>query len=308
MADIHSARIWRHGVWKMSFTACLLLALVAFIGVGCPSSTIEELNGVVALGPLPNGAKMVDVGGYELACRDSGSGGPTVILINGLEENIKMWGSVETELAEITRVINYDRGGVGWSDEGSNPRTGTVIVRELHNLLDALDAPGPYILCAHSLGGLYARIFAHMYPNDVVGIVLVDTTHEDYYNRVALELEPKTVQSVENKMGLAVTVAAREGSRGEYYNIENTSSEVRFNRMLPEVPLIILGHDTGKSQNVGSTEQENIWDLLSRQFYQEQAKLTPRGKWQIVSGAGHLIQLDKPDAVVDAVKLVIQGW
>ncbi len=78
----------------------------------------------------------------------------------------------------MTRVITYDRAGFGWSDPGPQPRTPVRIVTELHDLLKRAGESGPYIFVGHSLGAALARLFTGMYPNEVVGMVWVDSAHE----------------------------------------------------------------------------------------------------------------------------------
>ena len=91
-------------------------------------------------------------------------------------------------VAEFTRVCAYDRPGtiassartifVSRSDAIAQPRTAPEVVADLHALLQAAEIPGPYVLAAHSLGGLFARLYASTYPDEVVGLVLVDAYSE----------------------------------------------------------------------------------------------------------------------------------
>jgi pimeloyl-ACP methyl ester carboxylesterase len=80
-------------------------------------------------------------------------------------------------LSQTTRVCAFDRSGYGWSEPGPRPRDGAQVVAELHALLMAAGELGPYVLVGHSLGGVHVRLFAVQYPNEVVGLVLVDTAH-----------------------------------------------------------------------------------------------------------------------------------
>jgi len=128
----------------------------------------------------------VDVGGYRLHIHSTGNGGPTVILDAGLTGWSLDWSWVQPEVAKFTRVCSYDRAGYGWSDVGPTPRDSRQIVRELHALLTNAGVPGPYVLVGHSFGGYNVRLFAHEYPGETAGIVLVDVPHEDALSRIPL--------------------------------------------------------------------------------------------------------------------------
>ena len=119
----------------------------------------------------------------NLDCR--GQGSPTVILDSGLGVPAIGWNPVETEVAKFARVCSYDRAGYGWSSPSELPRTSLQIVKELHALLEAAQEKGPYILVGHSFGGYNVRVYNGQYPGDVVGMVLVDASHEDQNERMS---------------------------------------------------------------------------------------------------------------------------
>jgi len=80
----------------------------------------------------------------------------------------------------VTRVVSYDRAGSAWSDLGDRRLAPCgQEAFELHLALDRSGIKPPYVLVGHSLGGLVARVYAHMYANEVRGIILVDATHEN---------------------------------------------------------------------------------------------------------------------------------
>lgn len=126
--------------------------------------------------------KLVDIGGYRLHINCTGNsenGKPTVVLEAGLGGSSLDWSLVQPEVAKFSRVCSYDRGGHGWSDESPHPRTSKYIVQELHELLLQTGEVGPFVLVGHSFGGINVRLFANAYPEQVAGIVLVDSSHED---------------------------------------------------------------------------------------------------------------------------------
>jgi pimeloyl-ACP methyl ester carboxylesterase len=123
--------------------------------------------------------QLVDVGGYCLHLLCEGEGGPTVILESGMPGVPLGWSRIQPEVARFTRICSYDRAGIGWSDAGPGPRTGRQVVRELHTLLQRAQEEPPYVLVASSFGGHYIRLYASQYPEEVVGLVFVDCSHED---------------------------------------------------------------------------------------------------------------------------------
>ena len=133
-------------------------------------------------GCKPSG-RLIDVGGFRLHifCTGQTSKNPTVILLHGLGDSSLDWGLVQPEVAHFARVCSYDRAGAGWSDSGPAPRGPLTAAKELHLLLVNAKEVGPYVLVAHSWGGLIARVYASQYPREVAGMVLVDPTHEDMY-------------------------------------------------------------------------------------------------------------------------------
>jgi pimeloyl-ACP methyl ester carboxylesterase len=131
-------------------------------------------------GRYPPQGKLVDVGGFRLHLNCIGQGTPTVVMDAGGGAPSITWGLVPAEIAKFTRVCTYDRAGFGWSDRNPKlPRTSQQSVDELHLLLTKAEINPPYILVGHSLGGVNMRLYASQYPEDVVALVLVDSSHEN---------------------------------------------------------------------------------------------------------------------------------
>jgi pimeloyl-ACP methyl ester carboxylesterase len=126
--------------------------------------------------------RLVAVQGGALYLHEQGQGSPAVLFESGLAASSLSWALVQPQVAEWTRVCSYDRAGFGWSRPFSQPRTVRNVVAELHTLLRNADIQPPYILVGHSYGGLLVRAFAHLYPDDVAGIVLVDPVSVQYWS------------------------------------------------------------------------------------------------------------------------------
>jgi pimeloyl-ACP methyl ester carboxylesterase len=124
--------------------------------------------------PMPG--QLVDIGGRSLHLRCIGSGSPTVLLQPGAGEISSNMGWIAPAVAQQTRVCVYDRAGRGWSDPADAPQDGAALVADLHTLLARAHVTGPYVVAGHSFGGLYTLAFAATYPDEVLGMVLLDTT------------------------------------------------------------------------------------------------------------------------------------
>lgn len=126
---------------------------------------------------IPITGRLIDVGGYRLHMTESGSGTPPVVVITGAGDSSYSWIHIRKEVARFARVITYDRPGTGSSDLGPAPDA-VRSVEELRTLLTRSGIAGPYLLVGHSLGGIFARLYAKQYPDEVAGMVFVDSTHE----------------------------------------------------------------------------------------------------------------------------------
>ena len=149
----------------------LAVLMVASVGGGYEAAR-EYLD--VSAYPMPG--QLVDVGGHRLHLYCTGSGSPTVVLEPGLGGASSDLGWVAPAVARDSRVCVYDRAGRGWSDAAEGPQDAARIAADLHTLLERAQVPGPYVLAGHSFGGLYVQTFAASYPDQVAGLVLLDST------------------------------------------------------------------------------------------------------------------------------------
>jgi pimeloyl-ACP methyl ester carboxylesterase len=188
IVGVHRRLRSRTGRW-------LLYPVIAVLGlaaIGGGYQTVREATDARAY-PMPG--RLIDVGGHRLHLNCTGSGSPTVVLEPGGGEMSANLGWITPAVARNTRVCVYDRAGRGWSEPASTPQDGLQIATDLHTLLHRGGVPGPYVLAGHSFGGLYVLTFAARYPDEVAGLVLVDST------------APKTA---------ATTATASPGATGSY--------------------------------------------------------------------------------------------
>ena len=150
-----------------------VIAMLALASIGGGYETLGEAADARAY-PMPG--QLIDVGGHSLHLRCTGSGTPTVVLEPGAGGMSSILGWVAPAVARDTRVCVYDRAGRGWSEPADTAQDGAQIATDLHTLLQLGHVPGPYVLAGHSFGGLYVLRFAARYPDEVAGMVLVDST------------------------------------------------------------------------------------------------------------------------------------
>ncbi|MGH8214600.1 MAG: alpha/beta hydrolase [Rhodanobacteraceae bacterium] len=291
-------------------------------------------------------ARQVDIGGdrrMNIYC--IGHGSPTVIFEAGLGDQIRAWAMVQTAIAKTTRACSYDRAGLGFSDPSGRPGTAANAVDDLHRLLIATSIETPYILVGHSLGGMYAQLFADRYLADVAGMVLVDPVSFDQGRRYG-QLDPTTTSEntkFVRSLRIRCLPAARGGYAGEprlltycvgapdphfsaafnlaflanhstpkymqaawseWENVFTVSSdEVRAAKgSYGDMPLIVLSRAPFPRSPQETQAMRDAKNYLWVELHDEIAALSTRGVNEIIPGAGHYIQFDKPEVVIDAVE------
>lgn len=131
--------------------------------------------------------QLIDIGGYKLHLYSKGQGKPTVIIDHSLG-GIDGYFLIE-EIAKITQICIYDRAGYGWSDSSPKPRSTQEIVKELDTLLNIAEIQPPYILVGDSFGSYNMRLYAHQFPEKVIGIVMTDGLHEVGLLKMSMTLQ-----------------------------------------------------------------------------------------------------------------------
>lgn len=168
----------------------LAITLLGLCGIGVIYQAAAAANDRRS---FPPPGQMVDIGGRRIHLVEMGQdrGRATVILEAGMASFSSNYYWVQSELAATTRVIAYDRAGLGWSDPPAAPQDAYQSAEDLHAALAAAGIPGPYVVAGHSYGGLVVRAFADLYPDEVVGIVLIDASHPDQWAHIPMSRDGK---------------------------------------------------------------------------------------------------------------------
>jgi pimeloyl-ACP methyl ester carboxylesterase len=157
----------------------LLIGLVAIVVACLSGMTYQYAAGKADERNFPPPGKLVEVGGYEVHIYCIGEGSPTVILDAANMGTVSNWAWIQPEIAKTTRVCAYDRPDLGWSDLSPQPLDTRQSAEALHILLARAGEVGPYVLVGHSFGGLYTRMYAEVYPDEIAGMVFIEGTLPD---------------------------------------------------------------------------------------------------------------------------------
>ncbi len=311
----------------------ILILVLALLGAAYQyAATVQDLR------RFPPSGKMLRVEGCRLHSVVQGEGGPAVVFDSPVGASSLGWALVQPQVARFTKTLSYDRAGYGWSDPGPRPRSSGRMVTELHELLRRSQVPPPYVLVGASLGGCNIRLFAFRYPKEVAGIVLVDPAHEDQFIR-SPSAKPKVMPlrifqlasrlGIMRLAGMPIDVAGMNvlppglqrtataiGYRtsgvdaivAETAAIDQSFTEVRQGRMsagktpLGHVPLIVLTRQEETRPIGEEAEQYAIWVALHRDLAAE----STMGRQVIVEKSGHFIAVDRPAAVIEAIREVVE--
>jgi pimeloyl-ACP methyl ester carboxylesterase len=270
-------------------------------------------------------AGLVEIGGGRkifLECR--GSGSPIVIFESGYRNDADIWSAqlepgasaVFPEVARFTRVCAYDRPGTfldgdhfGRSTAAPMPRTVRDLVSDLHALLQTAHVPGPYVFAAHSFGGILARLYASTYPNEVVGMVLVDALSE----KVRKSLTPEQWKFYVN-FGFTKPTPGLE----KYKDIETLDVNASLDQIgkaaaaepLRPMPVFVLTQGQPFDLSPWQPLPADFPGALDQAWHATQgalATLSPNAKHKVATKSSHYIQLQEPQLVIDAIKRVVEA-
>jgi pimeloyl-ACP methyl ester carboxylesterase len=268
-----------------------------------PSPSMAEDQRIL---PYVEPGQLVNIGGRRINLHCTGAGGPTVILMAGIFSWSVVWYKTQPVIAQKTRVCAFDRAGYGFSDPGPQPQILSDVVDDLHAALNAGPISGPYVLVGHSLGGIEARLFAQRWPKEVVGMVLVDTSPAGEglidENQPGFDEVIGRESYAADMLHCAFLVA--NGPLDPYTHRYDSVDHRRLGAM----PLVVLSteYSWGKSGTPAGVWFHRSYSKIWIALHEALAHLSSRGVHRIIKGSGHEIQLDKPQAVIDAVDEVLR--
>jgi pimeloyl-ACP methyl ester carboxylesterase len=266
-----------------------------------PTVTPSVENTPMPSTPTTEGA--IDVGGYKLIYQCFGEGTPAVIVEAGGGDKPVVsltWSTVIQNVYPYTRICIYDRvAGV---------RTSQRIAEDLHTLLSKIPVPGPYILVAHSIGGYHARVFAHLYPEKVAGMILVDTTTTNPETKVALATAYPTYSPNETSGITQNRLSETDifvpfptpGIDGLDFNTSN--EQVRQAGSLGDLPLIVISHNVTPADFPGvALPVSEAYAAVLLKLQGNLATLSSKSVFMVAKTSNHFISSHEPQIIIDAI-------
>jgi pimeloyl-ACP methyl ester carboxylesterase len=236
--------------------------------------------------------RKVEVDGHNLNLLVGGTGSPAVIFEGGFGAGIASWSTVQKEVASFAQTVSYDRAGLGQSELGPKPRSAKRIASELHSALEKAGVKPPYVLVGHSLGGIFVRVFADLYPKEVVSIVLIDPSQETFDEWLRTH-QPEREKSVKDQIA-----KAPEGIRAERDALDITYAEVRVAKLPSAISVTLISATEDEAM---PAEARRVWIEKHKEWISK----IPNAKHIIAEKSGHFIQAQQPALVIDVIRKVV---
>jgi len=284
-----------YNLYNLSIKKNIILLIILFLSIqGCSTLSVQTT--------------MVEINSGQIAVSVKGNESPTVVFESGLGVNKETWSDVFNEVVKTNKVFAYDRAGLGESPSSSASRDSCTIAKELHESLIASNTKPPYVLVGHSIGGLYQYVFAKLYPDEVAGLVLVDSYFPEpwkYKAQLPLPKEylllndnkkPNYLIRLQNRLEEKYTTGGRESTKRDVCleNIDITKPVTFPVRMITAI----------KDENVPGISL--AW-LKKRDRSRQEEWFHTLGKRVPVReiDSSHYIQEDRPDIVIEEILKLI---
>jgi pimeloyl-ACP methyl ester carboxylesterase len=266
----------------------------------------------------------------RIHCR--GNGSPTIIVEQGIGGPSIDWNQINDQMAQITRVCDYDRAGMGYSEPAYKPTLAVDVVRNLHALLAEANIDDDLVLVGWSAGGMYAREYYRQFPDRLKGMVLVDSPHEQSFQRMPPqpsnqenldrlmrkyylaqfgwlrlngEIEDQYANSPLPEHDRKRLVAIFEKSHtyrtlvDEGVGLEQDFSRGAMPPNLGDLPVVVIAEGKPRHPYL----QENL--ALLHTLQKELAGLSSDGQFIIAENSAHFIHRTEPELILKAVSNVV---
>ena len=296
----------------------------------CLSKIISSLGGI-------NIHKFVEIMGQNIEVHIKGDGKQTVVIQTGMTCSFYDWFPIIEKLSEHFTVVSYHRPGYGKSDLGNQPRTIRQVTKELHMLLNKLAIQEPFILIGHSYGGLCAQHFAMLHEDKLQALILVDSTSMNLHRLDELhlpisdqtdsddvwfqkynmyskmdvdilynELKPILTDQSKQQIEFSTSPSLYKATASELSEWKNCALSLKELCKTLEIPLIVIGRDPQYSitqLTEGSMPKEEAIQLetMWQELIHEQLQLSMNSQYILAEHAGHGIENDRPDIIIEAV-------
>jgi pimeloyl-ACP methyl ester carboxylesterase len=324
--------------YDVALRALKLLCVMVFV---CCVTLLSSMAAASSQRAYIGARQLITVDGarrLNLVCM--GHGEPTVVFDSGLSDWSFTWALVQPDIARVTRACAYDRAGLGASDPTGRAADSANMVDDLHQLLQGAGIDGAVVLAGHSMGALNVRLYAALYPSHVVGMVLVDPSHEDAFTRIDAHRDQQETRRYAAQRALSAACVndflsqhTGKGWRARCIEPDDPRYERALNAdrrqvaarltyqraQLDEITRYADGssfaqvrrsrYSLGTMPLIVLTAQQTVLragdDWLD--LHRELAALSALGQQRTITATGHYIQLDRPDVVIDAITEVIRA-
>ncbi|WP_448138482.1 alpha/beta fold hydrolase [Sphingobacterium siyangense] len=307
----------------------ILLLIVGFIFERVSRKNADKIT--------PDG-NFAEVANNRLHYYKKGNAGPTVVFETAFDPAGHLqWYHIQQQLPISYTSFSYDRSGILWSERGQNPKSGEKMAEELHTLLEKSNVPKPYILVGHSFGGTLVRFFVNQYPQDVAGVILVDSQCPDDKKYLSPELFRMVNQGLPgrflkfaNTFGLArlmfkgmfpvekqykyqnsimpaLLYKSADAVLEEQDHMESIKNEAAKIRSFGTIPLLVLTatdperYDSSIKDKKLKLEMINAWVKMQKDFL----RLSTDSKQILVPNSGHYINQDNPEVVEKVINNMV---
>jgi len=315
---------------KIFFTILISLSILLILGL-----VFEKISRSNAEKIKPTGV-LANIINHKLHYYKKGKNTPTVVFETAFDPAGHLqWYNLQQEIAKFATTISYDRAGILWSERGNNPKNGEKIAEELHSLLEKVNAQKPYILVGHSLGGMLLRSFISKYPEEIRGVILVDSQIPNDKEYLSPELYTMVNQGMpsgflkfanatgiarlmfkgmfpendnyQNSIMPALIHKSAYGVLEEQDQMDNLKKEANKIKSFGSIPLcVISATDSNRFNNfIESETLRNEMVSAWAKMQKDLLKFSTNSKQIQVSNSSHYINQDQPNVIIEAVKNMI---
>lgn len=230
-----------------------------------------------------------------------GKGDIQIVFLNGFRMHFETWDKVYLDFIEENSVLLFNRRGVGKSSKAIIAQNGMTIISDMHSLFTNLELKPPYLFVAHSLGGIFANLFARIYPNEVAGVVFVDSPHPYEVIEQKLSNPPPTALNVINNSIKYIEKLFDKFKYSEDECIEETLRQIENVGDFPDIPIGIVS-GAKKMPFVPKKAFE-----IHQRYQRKMLHLSSKSIHYICHESGHFPQITEPEKVIKAIRNTLKS-